>query len=92
MPVPEIHVHVSLMMDEVFEAQLKTAALYLQYPAELLLIPALAVRGEAHDLVFVAETRKSEVLRQGRVIEPQGVGERDLSGRAYASSLTRRRR
>ena len=45
--------------------------------SEFIQVGGLAVGGQTHDLVFVSELAKSEVLRNCRVIHAEGVRKRD---------------
>ena len=61
-----------------FEAQAETdASVGANDVAEFIQISRLAVSGQAHDFVFIAEFAKSQVLRHGRVIHAERVGKRN---------------
>ena len=66
------------VVPEVVEAELVAEAVAPDDPAEDVQVLRLPVGGEAHHLVLVAVLREAEVLRDGRVEDAEGVGERNL--------------
>ena len=66
------------VVPEVVQVELVAEAVAPDDPAELVQVARLAVGGEAHHLVLVAVLGEAEVLRDGRVVDAEGVRERDL--------------
>ena len=76
------HLRAGAMMLEILEAQAEAdASVGADDAAELLQVGRLAVGGQAHDFVFVAEFAKSQILRDGRVIHAQRMGKRNRARR-----------
>ena len=66
------------MVFEIFESQAEAdPSGVADNAAELVHIGGLAVSGQAHDFVFVAEFAKSQILRHGRVIHAERMGKRN---------------
>ncbi len=80
------------MVGEVLQAQLESdsvAVRALEYDAaKLIFKPGTAVRGQAHHFILVAELPETEVLADGRVIEPQRMRESDGAVHLEVIALT----
>ena len=73
------------MVLEIFQSQAETdASVGADDLAELLEIGRLAVSGQAHHFVLVAEFAEAQVLRHGRVIHAQGMGKRNRAVDVHA--------
>jgi len=76
------------MVDEVIEIQAKSdAAAGAHDAAKFLEIRGLAIGGEAHDFVFIAEFAEAEILRDGAVINSERMRESDRAVDAHAVSV-----
>ena len=72
------HFRAGAMVLEIFESQAEAdASVGADNVAELVQVGRLAVSGQAHDFVFVAEFAKSQILRHGRVIHAERMGKRN---------------
>ena len=85
------HLRAGAMVLEILESQAEAdAAVGADNVAELVQISRLAVSGQAHDFVFVAEFAKSQVLRHGRVIHAERVRKRNRPVDVHAIARGRR--
>src|ERR1700734_2934479 len=81
---PPSHIGALALMGEILEAQAeRKGAIGINDAAEFVQKFRLAVRGQAHHFVFVAEFPKANVLRESGVVHTQRMRESDLTDHSH---------